>query len=118
MRGGRLAGWVLVAAVCTGCAQAPKPLYHWEGYQRQLYEQLKGGLSPEESLTALEEQQHKAESLGARLPPGFRAQMGLLHLQRGELDQARALFEAEKQAFPEAVPYMNFLLKGLSENKS
>lgn len=110
---------LIVLAGLTGCAQPPKSLYHWEDYQRQLYEYLKKDRSgPEEQLQVLTAQAEKARSQGAALPPGFRAHLGMLYLQLGRVDEARAHFEAEKAAFPESTVYMDFLLKGLKPSRS
>lgn len=106
-------------ALLTACAQPPKPLYHWEGYQRQVYEYLKAdGSPPSEQLTVLQAQAEKARAMNAALPPGFRAHLGMLYLKTGRFDDARGAFEAEKTAFPESATYMDFLLKGLTEKKS
>ena len=59
-----------------------------------------------------------AQAKGETLPPGFRAQVGLLKLQTGDSEGARTSFEAEEAAFPEAKPYMEFLLKGMREKKA
>lgn len=109
-------GTLLVALV--GCAQAPKLLYHWEGYQRQLYEHLKNdGTGPDEQLRQLQAQADKARTGGLALPPGFRAHVGMVNLRLGRDSEARQSLEAEKAAFPEAAPYMDFLLKRLNESK-
>ena len=114
----RLMAAVSVASL-VGCATAPKPLYHWEGYQRQVYEYLKGdGTSPTEQLTVMQAQAEKARATGAALPPGFRAHLAMLHLRVGRFDEARQLVEAEKSAFPESAQYMDFVLKSMGEKKS
>jgi hypothetical protein len=103
-----LLGLTLLA---TGCATKVQPLYHWEGYQRQVYDYLQGGVSsPDAQLGLLQAQAEKARAGGAALPPGFRAHLGLLQLQTGRPDEARAAFQAEKQSFPEATAYMDFLI--------
>ena len=110
---------LLIALVSSGCATAPKPLYHWEGYQRQLYEFLKSdGSSPAEQLTVMRAQAEKARATGIALPPGFRAHIGMLNLRLGNADEARRMFEAEKSAFPESTQYMDFVLKSMEEKKS
>lgn len=110
---------LFLATVLAGCAQAPKPLYHWGGYQRQVYEYLKGdGTTPVEQLTVMQAQVEKARAAGSVLPPGFRAHMGMLFLQTGRFDEARQMLEAEKASFPESAHYMDFLLKGMNEKKS
>jgi hypothetical protein len=112
-------GALAAASLLAGCAQRPQPLYHWEGYQRQVYEYLKGdGSPPGEQLTVLQAQAEKARATGAALPPGFRAHLGMLHLQMGSYDEARRMLEAEKSAFPESTQYMDFLLKRMSEQQS
>lgn len=100
----------------VGCAQPAKTLYHWEGYQRQLYEHFKGGTGTDsqEQLRLLQAQAEKAQGAGAALPPGFRAHVGLLDLNLGRLDEAKQQFEAEKAAFPESAPYMDFLLRRMN----
>lgn len=104
----------VITAVLTGCATPVKPLYHWEGYQRQVYEFLKGdGTSPTEQLAAMQAQAEKARGTGAALPPGFRAHLGMLHLRMGNYDAARQMLEEEKLAFPESAHYMDFVLKSM-----
>jgi hypothetical protein len=96
----------------VGCAQPVKPLYHWEGFQRQMYEHFKGdGSSPGEQLLALEAQAQKAAASGAALPPGFRAHLAIVYLKLGRDDEARQQLQGEKAAFPESAAYMDFLLK-------
>jgi len=108
-----------VAVLAAGCAQPVKPMYHWEGYQRQVYEHLKSdGSTPSEQLAVLQAQADKARATGASLPPGFRAHLGLLYLKLGRPDEAREALQAEKVAFPESTQYMDYLLKGLTEKKA
>ena len=40
MRATRILAAAAAGLVLAGCANAPKPLYHWEGYQRQVYQFL------------------------------------------------------------------------------
>lgn len=109
----------LACGLLMGCAQAPKPLYHWAGYQVQVYEYLKGeGAGPQAQVLELESQQVNASAAGAALPPGFRAHLGMLYLQLGRTDEARRQWEAEKSSFPESAAYMDFLLKRLEAPKS
>jgi hypothetical protein len=101
-----------VGLALVGCAQPTKPLYHWEGFQRQMYEHFKGdGSSPGEQLLALEAQAQKAAASGAALPPGFRAHLAIVYLKLGRDSEARQQLEGEKAAFPESAAYMDFLLK-------
>jgi hypothetical protein len=112
--------WVVcLATALTACAHGLEPLYHGEGYQRQLYESLKDeGASPNKQLEALQEQMQKAKSRGAALPPGFRAHLGLLYLRLNQFDQAYEMLQAEKEFFPESTKYMNFLMKKINTKSS
>lgn len=110
----------VIAAVAgiglAGCAAGPRPLYHWEGYQRQVYEYFKGDeSSPAEQLGIMQAQAEKARASGAALPPGFRAHIALLQLRLGRYDEARQMIEAEKAAFPESAHYMDFVLKSMGD---
>src|SRR5882672_3540668 len=101
MRAGIVA--LAVSAILVGCAQAPKRLYYWEGFQAQLYEHFKGdGSGPEQQLLVLEQQSQNAQAANAALPPGFRAHLALLCLLAGRDDEARAHLETEKVNFPES----------------
>lgn len=107
---------VLLAALLLagGCAQRPKLLYHWEGYERQVYAYLNAdSSSAAEQLGLLQAQAEKARAAQAALPPGFRAHIGLLQLKLGNPDEARRALQAEKAAFAEAAPFMDFLLARL-----
>jgi len=103
----------MAAAMCVGlagCATPPQPLYYWGDYQPVVYSHFKGG-SPEAQRARLEQTANKAQSQGQAVPPGFNAHLGLLYLNTGQLDQARAAFQAEAALFPESRPYMEFLLR-------
>lgn len=101
------AGSLLLA----GCA-GPQPMYQWEGYQVQVYEYFKGE-SKEAQVTALEEGLQKIKAKGGAVPPGYHAQLGMLYLNIGKGDQMVKEFQTEKTLFPEATPYMDFLLRNV-----
>lgn len=123
MKAVHLAAWVAATAassVLAGCAPAaPARLYHWEGFQDQLYEYFKSDRSgPEEQLRILDAQAQKARARGAALPPGFRAHLAMIYLRLGRDGEARQELEAEKANFPESGQYMDFLLKRMTAPKS
>ena len=101
------AGSLLLA----GCA-GPQPMYQWEGYQVQVYEYFKGE-SKEAQVAALEEGLQKIKAKGGAVPPGYHAQLGMLYLNIGKGDQMVKEFQTEKTLFPEATPYMDFLLRNV-----
>jgi hypothetical protein len=99
----------------VGCAQkGPEPLYMWESFPRQQYQTLaQDGVGLEQQIQDTEAHAEKARGANAALPPGFRAHLGMLYLSSGNADQARSLWLAEKEAFPESVPYIDQLLTRL-----
>ncbi len=106
-----------LTALLAGCETTP-PLYQWGAFPALQYQTLKGeGTAPEEQLAAMEEQTEQARSNGLRLPPGFLAHKGLLYLESGDIDSARAMLNAEKAAFPESAPYIDSLLKRINNSK-
>lgn len=104
------AGSILLA----GCA-GPQPMYQWEGYQSQVYEYFKGE-SKEAQVTALEAGLQKIKAKGGAVPPGYHAQLGMLYLNLGKPDQMVSEFQTEKTLFPEATPYMDFLLRNVKSD--
>ncbi len=115
----RLVAAIAMGGVLVGCAPAPKRLYHWEGFQGQLYEYFKAdSSSPEEQLRILGAQAEKARASGAALPPGFRAHLAMIYLRLGRDGEAKQELEAEKANFPESAQYMDFLLRRMTVPKS
>ncbi len=97
------------------CAQTRPPLYTWETFPKQQYETLlmSGNQLPADQLLAMQAQAEKTAAAGGRLPPGFRAHLGMLKLSVGDAEAARELWQGEKLAFPESGPFMDRLLKRL-----
>lgn len=103
----------VVLPVLGGCASQPKtpPLYGWDGYDAAVYQTLKAGpdADPQGQISTLEAGEEKIRAEGKELPPGFRAMLGMLYAQVGQVDKAQASFAAEKASFPEATQFMDFL---------
>lgn len=109
----RLLG-VFAIAILGACAQVQKPMYAWGSFPRQQYDTLlRSGANTDEQVRVLQAHAEAARASDAALPPGFRGHLGMLQLSAGNPGEARALWEAEKTAFPEATSYMDQLLKRL-----
>lgn len=110
---------IVAAIMLGGCAHAPAPMYHWDGYQKIVYSYLKHDAgSPAEQLQSMTAQADIARTGGKRLPPGFHAHVAMLMVQLGQYDDAKKQLEAEKEEFPESASYMDFLLKQMQGKKS
>ena len=65
-----------LAVLClllAACAGKDPSIYHWGGYEEQVYEGFQiesSNTSPDKQLQTLEEEQQKAASKGKPLPPG------------------------------------------------
>jgi hypothetical protein len=115
----RLAPLAVLATLLAGCAHPPAQMYHWEGYQKNVYTYLKhDSASPAEQLQGMTVQADAARAARKRLPPGFHAHVAALMVQLGQYDDAKKQLEAEKADFPESAPYMDFLLKQMQGKKS
>ena len=115
----RLVAAIAMGSVLVGCVQAPKQIYHWEGFQGQLYEHFKAdSSSPEDQLRILDAQAQKARARGAASPPGFRAHLAMIYLRLGRDGEAKQELEAEKANFPESAQFMDFLLKRMTAPKT
>ncbi|MDR2030800.1 MAG: DUF4810 domain-containing protein [Azoarcus sp.] len=105
----RRAAVCALAALFSGCASAPRPLYDWGSYEAQVYAHLKGE-SREAQIEAMERDLQKIHARGRTALPGFFAHLGLLYRETGNDAKAAECFEMEKRRFPEAAPFMDFLL--------
>ncbi|WP_181296309.1 DUF4810 domain-containing protein [Pseudomonas sp. Q2-TVG4-2] len=107
---------LLLAALLTGCTGNRTPqLYHWDGYQQQVYEHFKHETGPHEQIAALEASLQKARAVDRSPPPGFHAHLGMLYAEVGKADQVRQQFETEKALFPESATYMDFLMRNVAK---
>lgn len=114
----RYASLSVLCLLLMACASQDHSLYHWGGYQEQIYEGFQiesGNTSPDKQLQKLEQEQQKAASQGKPLPPGYQAHMGYLYFQTGQADKAVMSFEAEKKQFPESTVYMDLVLGKLKQ---
>jgi hypothetical protein len=105
-------GLLAIALLLSACSTPNKSLYRWDRYQETLYQYYQPGkTTPEEQIASLQNTIEKSRASGSAIPPGLHAHLGLLYANIGQNDQAFREFEIEKTLFPEAAPYMDFLLK-------
>ncbi len=104
--------WLLPAAalLLAACAQQPRTLYAWNGYNETVYERLKSDGKPiTEQLQHMEKYMQTARDKQQTPAPGSHAHLGLLLADSGQMQQAAEQFDAEKQLFPESAVFMDFL---------
>lgn len=112
---GRRGALLVTAVLCglfTACAQPPKPLYQWSGYQANLYDYFKtSGANAGEQIDKLEAQLVKNKAANEASPPGLHGHLALLYAKVGNDNAATAHLEAERALFPESAAYVDLLLK-------
>jgi hypothetical protein len=108
-----------VAFIFSACQTTPNtrgvqpgPPYLWGEYEDQVYIFLNRG-NLEGQIIILEQDLQGIVSNGKYPPPGLYAQLGLLYAETGNREMAIDFFRKEKSFFPEAVTFMNFLIKRL-----
>jgi hypothetical protein len=103
------------SVVLAGCATGPKgpaPLYGWSGYESNLdtyFRQDQTGLDGQ--IQSMETNKQKILSANQALPPGYQAHLGLLYGKQGNMARFQQDLTAEKQQFPEAASFVDFLLR-------
>jgi len=108
---------LLAAALAlVGCA-TNTPVYSWGPYEDEVYAYFKNE-SPEEQILILEKHAQETKAKGLKLPPGFRAHLGLLYSKVGRDDDFVVELEQEKAAFPESVVFVDNLLAKAVKAKS
>ena len=102
---------LLGALALAGCGQS-KSLYVWGPYQDSVWKATygEGVTDVGADIDALNATVERAYADCKLPPPGMHAHIGMLYSQRGELDTALAAFEAEKELYPEAEHFMDFLI--------
>lgn len=115
-RVGRGLAIAALAGLLSACAQQPKSMYSWQAYQPTVYAYLKDdGADYATQTQALEKNIETARAANAELPPGFRAHLGMLYMKMGDGDKGVEQMQGEKAAFPEAAPFMDFLLRNVGK---
>ncbi len=105
--------WLGVAAisVVSACAVQP-PLYRWGAYEDIIYTGYKnpGSSDPVSDSILLEAEMERTAAEGKRVPPGVRIHLGYLYFSQGRNDEARGMFETEREVFPESAVFVDGLL--------
>ena len=100
---------VMMVVLLSACAAPDPPLYRWGAYEDILYAGYK---KPESSEPVAEAQliatdMTRTESEGREVPPGVRIHLGYLYFIQGRDSEAAALFETEREKFPESAVFIN-----------
>ena len=108
----QLLGVSMATVLLVGCVTPQPPLYRWGEYEDIIYAGYKnpGSSDPVTDGQLLAADMARTEAEGKQIPPGLRIHLGYLYFEQGRDDEARALFEMEKQAFPESTVFVDGML--------
>jgi hypothetical protein len=100
-----------MAWLTSACATDPT-LYRWGNYEEILYRPYmeSSSIDAVNDAIALAEDMARTEDEGKIVPPGARVHLGFLYYSQGKANEARALFEQERELFPESTVFINGLL--------
>ena len=108
----RVVAGLLTLVVLTGCVTPNPPLYRWGEYEDLIYAGYKnpGSSDPVTDADILAEDMARTEAEGKQVPPGVRVHLGYLYFNQGRDNEARALFEQEREVFPASKVFIDGLL--------
>ncbi|MFK7860470.1 MAG: DUF4810 domain-containing protein [Granulosicoccus sp.] len=103
----------------SACVAPNPPLYRWGEYEDIIYTGYKnpGSSDPVTDASLLSEDMARTEAEGKQVPPGVRIHLGYLYYAQGREDEARALFELEREIFPESQVFVDGLLSRMGERQ-
>ena len=115
MRNALLISLTLSAALLGGCVAAPHHAtgFYWGNYSQTLYEYQKTP-SPstlEAHRNSLQDIIAKGDTGQGKVPPGVYAELGKLHLDKGEKVEAVKWFQQEMAHYPESAVLMKTLIE-------
>ena len=108
----RVIAGLLTLLMLAGCVTPDPSLYRWGKYEDLIYAGYKnpGSSNPVTDAEILAEDMARTEAEGKQVPPGVRVHLGYLYFSQGRNNEARALFEQEREVFPESQVFVDGLL--------
>jgi len=106
---------LLALFLLTGCVTPEPPLYRWGQYEDIIYTGYKdpGSSDPVTDGNLLAEDMARTEAEGKQIPPGVRLHLAYLYYAQGRDNEARALFELEREIFPESRVFVDRMLASM-----
>jgi hypothetical protein len=103
---------LLLTTLASGCANR---IYDWDNYDGRLYRYYKDPTSSEEFRVSMEQHFKSLEGRNLRPAPGLYAELGTLHLERGDRTTAATYYAKERDAWPESRYMMDAMLTNLQK---
>lgn len=103
---------VAIVAGLAATACAPTTRFEWGAYEQALYSYSQNAENRTVYKLALERAIEQGRTRNA-VAPGLLAELGYLHLQDGNTDEALRYFREERTRFPESAVFMDQLIARL-----
>ncbi|WP_417468995.1 DUF4810 domain-containing protein [Maricaulis sp.] len=94
----------VVALAVTACAAPSR--FEWGGYEQGLYNYYRNPETSENYIRTLERAIERGDATN-RTAPGLNAELGFIHLGRGDSGLAETYFQREIQLFPESETFLS-----------
>lgn len=107
---------ILLSLLLYGCGAAKKPMYYWGNYSQSLYSLKKNqnDTTTAEHLKVLDDILLKSKERAINVPPGIYAEYGYYMLTAGKKEEAKKMFQAEKDIYPESTALMDRMIKSIN----
>jgi hypothetical protein len=107
---------ILAIALLYGCAAPPKPMYYWGEYSQSLYSLKKNSNAEtaDSHLKVLDDIMLKSKEMDLKVPPGICAEYGYYMLSAGKKEEAKKMFQTEKDIYPESTVLMDRMIKSIN----
>lgn len=109
---------VTILAFLSGCAaNVSKSKLYWGSYSHTLYKTRTnpGAESAARHLQELENIISKSKELGLKVPPSIYAEIGFMHMSKGDNKKANDFFAMEAQEYPESKKFISTLIAKYSK---
>ncbi len=110
---------LLLSALAAGCVSAPKGHYYWGNYEALILAMYAepGSADPVQQIEKLNADLQQAESIGKPAPPGLYAHLGFMYAMNGDVSQAEAAFNEERELFPESAVFIDGMMERALRNQ-
>ncbi|WP_417484211.1 DUF4810 domain-containing protein [Maricaulis salignorans] len=97
----------VTALAVTACAVPSR--FEWGGYEQGLYDYYRNPENSDNYIRTLERAIERGDATD-RTAPGLNAELGYIHLGRGDTQLAETYFRREMELFPESAAFLSRFL--------
>ncbi|MFA6779880.1 MAG: DUF4810 domain-containing protein [Paludibacteraceae bacterium] len=109
------AAFLLFILSLASCA--PKQLYTWDKYENRVYDYYTDPTeeNKEKLMQTLEKIIAKQKGTRGTVPPGIYSEYGMLLVQKGRVEEGKAMLNKEIELYPESKEFVLVILKSIEK---